>query len=302
MRVAGRESLAASAILGLMAAMPAAAEPFSFSTGDPDGKMATASRPDSAGAFEIQTADDFALSGATSLTSAAFTGLIPSGSTVKDVVVDIFRVFPNDSDVARTSGPATFSTAQVPTRVNSPSDVAFATRDGAAAELSFSTTVLAASFTALNSVQPGGIHPKPNQATGGDGPATGTEVRFDLTFTTAIALPADHYFFVPEVELDSGAFLWLSAPRPIVPPGTPFPAGITDLQSWTRDAFLGPDWLRVGTDIVGGVSPPTFNAAFSLEGTVTAAAVPEPMSLPLLASGLAGLALVPRRRSRPAGS
>jgi protein with PEP-CTERM/exosortase system signal len=39
-----------------------------------------------------------------------------------------------------------------------------------------------------------------------------------------------------------------------------------DLQSWTRDATLDPDWLRIGTDIVGGNPAPTFNAAFSLTG------------------------------------
>ena len=79
------------------------------------------------------------------------------------------------------------------------------------------------------------------------------EVQFDVAFTTPLLLPPDHYFFVPQVELTdtAGEFFWLSAPRPIVPPGTPFPLGITDLQSWTRDEILAPDWLRVGTDIVG---------------------------------------------------
>ena len=50
--------------------------------------------------------------------------------------------------------------------------------------------------------------------------------------------------------------------------------------------MLDPDWLRVGMDIVGGATPPTFNTAFSLAGT----AIPEPASLTLLALGLAGLA------------
>src|SRR5207244_665326 len=169
---------------------------------------------------------------------------------------------PADSDVGRTSGPPTFSTSQVPTRVNSPSDVEFAGRDSnVAGELSFSTSVLSASFTALNSVQPGGIHPTPNQTTMGNGAITGQEVEFDVTFTTPFDLPPDHYFFVPQVEITtaSGEFLWLSGTRPIVPPGTPFPAGFTDLQSWTRDAQLDPDWLRVGTDIVGAG---TFHGAF----------------------------------------
>src|SRR4029077_3378803 len=55
----------------------------------------------------------------------------------------------------------------------------------------------------------------------------------------------DHYFFVPQVELDNGDFVWLSSVRPIVAPGTPF---APDLQAWTRDEFLDPDWLRIGTD------------------------------------------------------
>src|SRR5262249_5480256 len=105
----------------------ASAQAFSFSTGNPDGKMATASRPGpSSGANqETESADDFVLSDQTALTSASFTGLLPAGVSLSDVTqirVEIYRVFPNDSDVGRTSGPPLFSTAQVPTRVNSPSD------------------------------------------------------------------------------------------------------------------------------------------------------------------------------------
>jgi hypothetical protein len=95
-----------------------------------------------------------------------------------------------------------------------------------------------------------------------------------VTFTTPFDLPADHYFFIPQVEVTvaGGEFYWLSAPKPIVSPGTPFHPGNTDLQSWTRDDNLAPDWLRVGTDIVDGTPAPTFNTAFSLTGT----AVPLP--------------------------
>jgi hypothetical protein len=151
-----------------------------------------------------------------------------------------------DSDVGRTSGGPIFSTSQVPTRVNSPSDVAFDSRDSSSGTLSFATSVLASSFTASNSVRPGGINPKPGQTTGGNGPVTGEKVEFDVAFTSAFSLPADHYFFVPQVQLDNGDFFLLSAPKPIVSPGTPFPPGVTDLQSWTRDQFLDPDWLRIG--------------------------------------------------------
>jgi hypothetical protein len=248
---------------------PALAVPFFFSTGNTDGKIATASRPSSTGKIEIESADDFVVTGGNlSLTSATFQGLIPTGaslSSIGSVGVEIYRVFPLDSDVTRTSGAPTFSTSQVPTRVNSPSDVEFASRDsGSGGGLTFTPGILASSFTAANSV-----------------------------LTSPISLPDGHYFFVPQVELTSGDFFWLSAPRPIVPPGTPFPAGFTDLQSWIRNENLDPDWLRVGTDIVG---VGTFNETFTLAGDLSA--VPEPASMLLLGSTMAALGVVGRRRGR----
>jgi hypothetical protein len=78
------------------APLPAMADAFFFSTGNPDGKMATTSRP---GTAETETGDDFVLTQQTSITSATFTGLVPSESSrPTDVVVEIYRVFPNDSD------------------------------------------------------------------------------------------------------------------------------------------------------------------------------------------------------------
>ena len=263
----------AAAVAALLLASPASTQSqasgqaFAFSTGNADGKMATASRPGpSSGANqETESADDFVLSDQTALTSASFTGLIPAAAGLGDVAqvrVEIYRVFPNDSDVGRTSGPPTFSTAQVPTRVNSPSDVELVDRDSADANLTFTTTLVAGSFMAANSVD-AGIHPKPGQTTLGDGAVSGKEVRFEVTFTNPFELdPAFHYFFVPQVLLadPNQHFLWLSAPRPIVAPGTPFNP---DLQEWIRNANLDPDWLRVGTDIVGSG---TFNTTFSLSG------------------------------------
>ena len=224
--------------------------------------------------FEIESADDFVLTHSTSITSATFTGLLPVGAPLSDigkVVVEIYRVFPKDSDTTRT--PA------VPTRVNSPSDVAFAERDSESSNLSFKPSVASASFTAANSVQPGGIVIPPPH-TGGDGSFTGEEVTFGVTFTVPFLPPADHYFFGASIPVRHGAFLRPSAPKPIVPPGTPFPDGFADLQNWTPDdPGIPPDWLRIGTDIVGppatgGGTAPTFNAAFSLTGAV----VPEPSS------------------------
>ena len=77
----------------------------------------------------------------------------------------------------------------MPTRANSPSDVEFDSRDTAGGTLSFTTQTLSSTFTANNSVL-NGINPSPNQTTGGEGPVTGTEVKFTVTFSTPFNLPA----------------------------------------------------------------------------------------------------------------
>ena len=174
--------------------------------------------------------------------------------------------------------------------------MAFDSRDTTSG-LTISTTDLG-SFAASNSVTPGGIHPLPGIFTSGNGSATGEEVEFGVTFTSPFVLPADHYFFVPQVQLSDGAFLWLSAPKPIVSPGTAFPPGFTDLQTWTRDAALDPDWLRIGTDIT---HQGPFNAAFSLTGAV----VPEPSTWAMMLLGFVSLSFAGYRRARkahPAGA
>jgi hypothetical protein len=278
----------AAAVLGWLTTMPVSAA-LLFSTGNPDGLMATASRPDTAVSpvppNEIESADDFILSNETKITSATFTGLLPSGAplgNVTSVVVEIYRVFPKDS--------ANPPDGRVPTRVNSPSDVAFESRASADNTLNFSGTILSASFTAANSVL-NGIHPLPNVTTGGEGAVTGEEVQFTVNFTSPFDLPADHYFFVPQVALSSGNFFWLSAANPIVGGTGPF---TPDLQEWIRNSALEPDWLRVATDIVG-TAPPVFNATFSLTGDVV---VPEPGSLSLLGAALAGMGLLGWRCGR----
>ena len=254
-------------------ALPASAAPFFFSTGNPDGRLGALSQPPNGGKLETETADDFILTDTTVIRGATILGLIPSGATpadIENVEVEVYHVFPADS-VDPPSG-------NVPTRANSPSDVEInsATRDGSLGTLSFTATLVSSSFTVANSVVTG-INKKPNQATLGEGPVTGAEVQIAITFTPPIVLsatpsPLNHYFFRPEALVAGGDFLYLSAPRPIVAPGTPF---VGDLQAWIRNTALKPDWLRLGTDIIDGVTPPTFSMTFALSGqTVPKAGVP----------------------------
>jgi hypothetical protein len=249
--------------LAVCFAIPAWADSFSFSTGSPDGKLGALSRPAGSQGLETETADDFVLTQPTVISSATMHGLlIPAGTPVSSltrVEVEIYHVFPLDSDTVRTPN--------VPTRTNSPSDVEIdtATRDSSQGTLSFNATQIS-TFTVANTVI-NGIHNAP----GGEGSATGEQVGIDITFNPPIFLPAGHYFFRPEAEVSGGNFLFLSAPRPITS-GTPFPAGTTDLQAWIRNANLAPDWLRIGADIIGGV---TFNMTFSLTGnTIPGAGTP----------------------------
>jgi hypothetical protein len=263
-----------AAVVGL--ATPVWAEPFFFSTGTPDGLLGALSQPAGSRTLETETADDFILTETTTITEATIFGLIPSGTplaNISNVEVEIYHVFPKDSDVGRTAGPPTFSTPAVPTRVNSPADneIDTATRDGSVGTLHFAASVVKAGFSVLNTVV-NGINPAPNNETRGEGPASGDMVQITITFTPPILLPADHYFFRPEVLVTGGEFLYLSAPKPIVAPGTPFAA---DLQSWIRNSDLKPDWLRIGKDIIGGSPAPAFNQAFSLTGeTVPKAGTP----------------------------
>lgn len=272
----------------LLTAGPAAAD-LLYSNGPPDAREGIATRPGIGPVVENEAADDFILHGFSSVTSATFTGILvsPTGAVltpadVGQVDVEIYHVFPKDSDTSRTPN--------VPTRANSPSDVNFVGRGTNTGDLTFTTLLPngAAPFTVTNSVIDG-IHPVPNQTTGGEGPQSGTEVQFNVTFTNPIPLTADHYFFVPQVQVNGGNFLWLSAPGP--------PAFTGDLQSWIRNANLDPDWLRVGTDIIGGSPAPRFDQSFSITGT---APVPEPSSLALLGTGLLPVVWGIRRRLRRA--
>jgi len=266
------------ALTVLLSVSQAPAAQFLFSTGEPDGKIATLSRPASPGKTQTETADDFVVTQAVVISRATFTGLLPLGaplSGITDVEIEFYHVFPGDS--------ANPPSGNVLTRTNSPADVEIdsATRDGADGSLAFGATILNPSFSVSNSVV-NGINKHPNEKTNGEGPVTGEEVLIMVQFNRPISLPAGHYFFRPEVLLSSGDFLWLSAPKPIVAPGTPF---LSDLQSWIRNDALAPDWLRVGTDITG---QGPFNGAFLLFGETDADADGVPDSLDLCPGTPAG--------------
>ena len=194
--------LAPAALSLVFTAPPLMGDTVIYNNLTPNSQMAVATRPATGGQFEIEAGDDFILASRTSISSATFVGLlVPTAGatpTITDIVAEMYRVFPLDSDPNRTPN--------VPTRMNSPSDVAFDSRDSASGQLTFSSSILSSTFTALNSVQPGGIHPSPMQTTGGNGSLTGMEVQINLTFTSPFDLSADHFFFVPQVALNDGQF------------------------------------------------------------------------------------------------
>jgi hypothetical protein len=264
-----RRHLVAATLTGAVAlATPAWADSFFFSTNRADGRLGSLSQPANLLKLETETADDFILPETTTIRQATIVGLIPTGtplSSINNVEIEVYRVFPNDS-LDPPSG-------NVPTRMNSPADVEVdtATRDGSLGTLHFTASLLSSSVTVLNTVVTG-INKAPQNVTRGEGPATGEEVEITITFDPPIILPSDHYFFRPEVDVIGGDFLYVSAPRPIAAPGTPF---LPDLQAWIRNSNLKPDWLRIGTDIIAGASSPTFNMTFSLTGdTIPKAGTP----------------------------
>src|SRR5438034_3462686 len=84
----------------LLLASRAAAASFTFSTGEPDGKIATLSRPSGQGKLQTETADDFVTTQAVVISQASFTGLLPAGadiSSISGAEIEIYHVFPFDS-------------------------------------------------------------------------------------------------------------------------------------------------------------------------------------------------------------
>jgi len=270
--------------LGLLSMMLAsgsvlAADAVIYNNDFPDGKVgSTSGNSSGSDGLETETADDFSLATTSQIKSGSFTGLIPTGATISSVGIEIYKVFPADS---------TFPPdGKVPSRTNSPADVAFREQS-----VNFTTSLLSNNVGTANSVV-NNITPIP-VVTGGEGGKNGQEVRIDFT-ASGLTLPADHYFFIPAVELSNGTFLWLSAPKPA---GGEF--GTTaispDLQAWVRNGDLAPNWLRIGTDIIGAdPGAQQYNMAFRLVGETVV--VPEPTPIAMLIAGLVAVAAWSQRK------
>ena len=85
---------------------------------------------------------------------------------------------------------------------------------------------------------------------------TGQETLISVNLTTPFNLPADHYFFVPQVELSNrGLFLALGSEADCSTGNALSPRLHRSSELDTR-CNVGPDWLRVGTDIVGPTQGP----------------------------------------------
>src|SRR5499427_7794544 len=116
-RTLNRLMTLAAAFAAVLMTDRASADSYTFSTGNPDGLIATLSRVASPGKLETETADDFVTQSLTTINSATFIGLLPLGtplSAVTQVEIELYHVFPIES----TNPPD----GKVLARANSPSD------------------------------------------------------------------------------------------------------------------------------------------------------------------------------------
>jgi hypothetical protein len=80
-------------VLLVAVGLPSGAATLLFSTGSPDGKIATLSRPATgAGLLETETADDFILGQNAMIRGATFTGLLPTGASLSSITNVVSRL------------------------------------------------------------------------------------------------------------------------------------------------------------------------------------------------------------------
>ena len=163
--------------------------------------------------------------------------------------------------------------------------------------LTFATRTVDASFTAANSVQAGGIHPKPSQTTQGDGQVTGTEVQFNVNFKT----PS---FCRPIITFSFRRSAWATASFC----GCPLPDRSSRRARRSR-RDLPISRVGSGSDLGARLatdrhryrrprhrryhSAPTFNATFSLTGNHPRARVARAPRNSTLCNGPNGIAATP---------
>ena len=68
-----------------------------YNNDTPNNLIGVSSNPAGGGRIEHEAGDDFILNASTLIAGGTFTGLIPTGATIANVVVEIYRVFPKDS-------------------------------------------------------------------------------------------------------------------------------------------------------------------------------------------------------------
>ena len=284
-------------MLGCLPAMPAAAllpAVYSFSTGDPDGKIATASRPEST-ENSRSSPRMISCSPTTSITSATFTGLVPGGGERPPTSSSRSIAYFPRLGCRPHQRVAAVLDVEVPTRVNSPSDVAFLEADSATGGLVLDQGARG-DLHRKQLGETGGIYPEPESDTGGNGAVTGEEVRFDRELHRRLAPPRQPLFLRASGRAGQRQFLLAVGAEADRLAGTPFPPGFTDLQSWTRDDSARSRLAAHRHGHRGRRPAPTFNAAFSLAGS----AVPEPSTWAMMLLGFAGLGFAGYRRARKA--
>ena len=204
-------------LVGCLPATPAAAllpAVYSFSTGDPDGKMATASSPGQRGSSRSRRPTISFSRQRPRSPARPSPASSPGTRSVSNVPVEIYRVFPT---IRTRAAPAGRQRSRLPRR--RPARIRHRMSHLAADAATGGLQVRDNRHGILHRAQLGaaGWHQsQTGQFTGGNGPVTGEENDFSMSFTNDLLLPANHYFFVPQVGHGSdGNFLWLSAPRPI---------------------------------------------------------------------------------------
>ena len=229
-------------------ATPAWADPFVFSTGTPDGLLGALSQPAGSGTSRPRPPTTSSLSETTSIAQATITGLIPAGTPAGEHQQRRGRGLSRLSQgLGRSPLGAGARAGQLARRRRDRQRHARCERGNARVR---GRSLVDASSSVLNTVVDG-INPVPAERdpwrrsrraarwSRSRSPSPRRSFCRRITISSA-----------PRSQVTGGDFLFLSAPKPIVAPGTPF---MGDLQAWIRNSDLD---CRTGCE-----SAPTSSAA-----------------------------------------